>query len=293
MDFMLGDLANKLRPLGQLEILDSVSRKTLEYLGDTPGDELSSNGLILRAKGLQIIGEVNRSQGESEAALEALGRARTILMRQHRLAPRDVQVLKNLGENAFWTGIIYRDQNRWQAANDAWRNYQAFADQLHQIEPGNLEWLLEQSYALNTLGSLAQARGLSSQAAAQFLKSIALKQAALKGSSNTRTIQGELADSYSWLASAKESLGELNVAQQLYAIEMDMVLRLREQSPNDARLMYYQMRALRHRAVLGMALGNDTQALHDFDEAVRLFSPLVRSDPKNRTWQMELACLTL
>lgn len=292
MDFMLGDLANRLRPLGQLGILESVSRKTLQYLGDTPGEELSSNELILRAKGLHIIGEVDRSQGDSAAALEALGRAWTILMRQHQSAPRDIQVLKNLGENAFWTGTIHRDQNRWQAANDAWRNYQIFADQLNQIEPGNAEWVLEQSYAHNTLGSLALARGLPAQAASEFLKSVALKQVALKGSSNTRTIQGELADSYSWFGSAKELLGELNVAQQLYAIEMDMVLKLREQDPNDARLMYYQMRALRHRAVLGTAFGKDKEALRDFDEAVQLFTPIVHNDPKNRAWQMELASLT-
>lgn len=291
MDFMLGDLADKLRPLGRLDFLDSVSGKTLEYLRDAPGDELSQNGLTLRAKGLQIIGEVSRARGESALAVDALNRSNLILMRQHQLNPRDIQVLKNLGANAYWVGQIHKDQNNWTAAGEAWRQYLMFSDLLHRLEPDNPEWWLEQSYAHNNLGNLADARGMPAQAVPEFEKSIALKQAALKRSPGSHIITGELADSYSWLASAKESLGELLTAQGYYAVEMQLVLRLRAQYPADAKWTYYEMRALRHRALIGMALGRDAEALRDFNEAAALFTSIARQDPKNRTWQVELATL--
>lgn len=291
MDFMLGDLADKLRPLGRLDVLDSVSGKTLEYLRDAPGDELSPNARTLRAKGLQIIGEVSRSRGESALAIDALDRANAILMRQHQLVPRDIQVLKNLGANAYWVGMIHKDQNNWKAAADAWRQYQHFSDLLHQLEPDNPEWWIEQSYAHNNLGNLANARGMHAHAVPEFEQSISLKQKALKRRPESRLIRGELADSYSWLASAKEALGELTAAQQFYAIEMNMVLQLRAQAPADAKWIHYQMRALRHRALIGMALGQDGAAARDFDEATSLFAPLVQQDPNNRAWQIELANL--
>jgi tetratricopeptide (TPR) repeat protein len=274
-----------------LDFLDSVSGKTLEYLRDAPGDELSPNGLTLRAKGLQIIGEVSRARGESALAVDALNRSNLILMRQHQLAPRDIQVLKNLGANAYWVGQIHKDQNNWTGAGEAWRQYLVFSDLLHQLEPDNPEWWIEQSYAHNNLGNLADARGMPAQAVPEFEKSIALKQAALERSPGSHALTGELADSYSWLASAKESLGDLRTAQDYYAIEMQLVLRLRAQYPADAKWIYYQMGALRHRALIGMALGRDAEALRDFNEAARLFAPITRQDPNNRTWQLELATL--
>jgi tetratricopeptide (TPR) repeat protein len=68
-------------------------------------------------------------------------------------------------------------------------------------------------------------------------------------------------------------------------------MRLRAQYPADAKWIYYQMRALRHRALNGMAQGRDAEALRDFDEATKLFASITRQDPNNRTWQVELAIL--
>lgn len=291
MDFMLGDLADKLRPLGRLDFLESVSVKTLQYQRESQADELSPRALTLRAKGLQVIGEVSRSRGDSKRAIDALNRANVILLRQHRLDVKDIEVLKNLGANAYWIGQIHKDQNNWQAAGEAWLQYQKVSDLLHQLQPENPEWWVEQSYAHNNLGTLAQARGLPAEAVPAFMKSIALKQGALKRAPTSWVTIGELADSFSWLASAQESLGDLAAAQKFYAYEMQTVLRLRAQFPGEAKWIHYHTRALRHRAVIGMALGHDAAALRDFDEARRLFTPIVQQDPNNRTWQVELANL--
>lgn len=291
MDYMLGDFADKLRPLGRLEFLESVSLKALHYLSGSQGDDLSPNALTLRARALQVIGEVSRSRGDSKHAIDALQQANAILMRQHRMAPQDTQVLKNLGANAYWVGQMHKDQNNWQAAEDAWREYQKFADLLHRLEPENVEWWVEQSYAHNNLGALAQTRGMPQQAVPQFLQSIALKRRALEHAPNSHSVAAELADSYSWLASAKESLGELDEAQQLYAHEMQLALGLRERFPGESMWIYRLVRALQHRAMLGVARGMDAEALRDYDEAKQLFTQIVGQDRNNRAWQGELTNL--
>jgi DNA-binding winged helix-turn-helix (wHTH) protein/tetratricopeptide (TPR) repeat protein len=289
LDFMLGDFADKLRPLGRLDLLESVSDKALQYLSRSDGADLSHAALTLRAKGLQTIGEVSRSRGDLPKSLDAIHRARTILLSQRGKASRDLQVLKNLGTNAYWTAQIYKDQNNWQAAEIALKESLHYADLLHQLEPNNPEWWAEQSYAHNNIGALALGRGLAAAAAPQFVASITLKQRVLALNPDNPSVAGELADSYSWLASARESLGELGPAEKLYNQEMQVVLGLRKRYPGESMWTYREVRALQHRAVLGVALGRDTRAVQDYETAQRLFAPLVEQDQKNRAWQIELA----
>lgn len=289
MDFMLGDFSDKLRPLGKLDLLESVSGKALQFLRGSDGSDLSLPALTLRAKGLQTIGEVSRSRGQSQQALEAFSEAHKILIRQHSLAPQDMQVLKSLGANAYWMAQIHKDRNDWRAAEQSLRDYLDFANQLNRAEPDNPEWWVEQSYAHNNLGALAQTRGNPALAAPQFAASIVLKQRALLRMPDSADVAVELADSYSWLAAARETLGELDEAERLYAREMAVVLRLCARFPGESMWIYRQVRALQHRAAIGLALGRDADALRDYDAAKQHFAPLVARDPGNRAWQVELA----
>ncbi|WP_332852289.1 nSTAND1 domain-containing NTPase [Duganella sp. S19_KUP01_CR8] len=291
MHFMLGDFADKLRPLGRLDFLESVSGKALQYLNNSPDQTLNPTALTLRAKGLQVIAEVSRSRGDSARALDALTQASAILMSQHRATPHDTQVLKALGDNAYWVGQMHKDQNNLAAAETAWRDYLRFADLLHERDPDNPEWWVEQSYAHNNLGSLAITRGQPALAVPDFLQSIALKRRALDRAPQSHTVAADLAASYSWLASAREALGELQEARQLYAKELELVAQLHERLPGDAMWVHRHVVALQHRAMLAAAMGQDAEALRDYDEAQRMFTHIAAQDGKNRAWQVELASL--
>ncbi|MYN27930.1 nSTAND1 domain-containing NTPase [Duganella levis] len=291
IDFMLGDLTDKLRPLGRLDFLDTVSSRALQYLRGTSSNELNPTALTLRAKGLQMIGEVRRSRGDSAGAIDALHQASAILTRQLEQAPRDIQVLNNLGANAYWIGQLHKDRNQWQQAQDAWRDYLRFSNRLYDLEPDNTEWWVERSYAHNNLGNLALMRGQPEQAIPEFLASIALKQRALARKPSSRTVMVELADSYSWLASATQSLGKLQAARQLYAEELQLVLRLADSAPDESLWTHRHAVALQHRALNSMALGLDRDALRDYGQAQRLFARIVERDGKHRGWQAEKANL--
>lgn len=293
MHFMLGDFADKLRPLGRLDFLESVSGKALQYLRGTQDRELSPTALTLRAKGLQVIGEVSRSRGDSARAIESLTQANAILMIQHQQAPHDIEVLKTLGANAYWVGQLHKDQNQLAAADTAWREYQRYADLLQQRQPDNPEWWVEQSYAHNNLGNLAFSRGQPALAVPEFEQSIALKRRALARAPASHTLVAELASSYSWLASAKEALGELEAARQLYAQEMALMLQQRAQFPGDSMWIHRHVLALQHRAILAVAMGRDADAMRDYDEARQLFRQILEQDGNNRVWRVELANLEL
>ena len=293
MSYMLGDFADKLRPLGRLDLLDSVSSKALDYLGRQVEQGSSAAALSQRAKALQVIGEVRRASGDSDGAIAALTSANTILIVQHAAKPSDTDVLKNLGVNAYWLGQLSRDRNHWDQAAAFWRQYLDYSDRLNLLEPDRVEWWVEQSYAHNNLGSLAATRGDPLGAVREFRLSIALKQRALARQPAAIAVEAELADSYSWLASATEALGDLDGASQLYARELDIIQRLRSAAPGDSLWVKREVRALQHRALNRLARGLTGHALDDYREAHQLFARIVGQDSKNRSWQGEAAFLEL
>lgn len=293
VDFMLGDFADKLRPLGKLDLLDSVSGKSLEYLRGSQNDQLSPAGLTLRARALQVIAEVSRARGDAGAAIDALNQANAILVRQHGADPRQVQVLENLGINAYWIGQLHKDRNDLASAETAWRQYLQFADRLHALEPGKVAWWIEQSYAHNNLGSLAQTRGQPALAADAFTASIALKRRALQHAGDDSSLTAELADSYAWLASARQSQGQLQEAGRLQQLALELVRGLRALFPGEAMWVNREVHALQQRATLLLALGEDDAAYANTATAAALLAKVARDDPQNRRWQVELANIEL
>jgi DNA-binding winged helix-turn-helix (wHTH) protein len=287
--YMVGEFADKLRPLGKLELLEGVSDKSLDYLRSSQQDEQSQAGLTLRAKALQVRGEVSRDKGNATQTIDAFSEANAILLRQHEADPKNAKVLRILGDNNYYIGQAHKDHNDMPAAAAAWEQYRQFADQLHLLEPDKVEWWIEQSYAHNNLGSLALALGKPESAATEFAVSLALKQRALQRTPGDKALTAALADTYSWLAYARRSLGELQAAEQLYGQEMALIQQVREQFPSEPMWINRYARALQHRAELALALGKDDRALDDLAAAAALFAGLAQNDKNNRGWQVELA----
>jgi tetratricopeptide (TPR) repeat protein len=214
-------------------------------------------------------------------------------MEQHAKAPANVEVLKNLGVNAYWLGQIAKDQSDLDTAALRWKDYLKFSDDLNRLEPDNVEWWSEQSYAHNNLGSLAASRGDPATAASEFEQSIALKRRALDRQPGNRPLMKELADSYSWLGAAKEALGELRAAAGLYEQEMKIVQQLRAMAPGESLWTRSEAWALQHRAANLVAQGQDDAALSDYRAARALMVGLTKSDEKNRGWQAETVGLEM
>jgi len=293
MGYMLGDFADRLRPLGRLDLLDSVSTKALGYLGARDREDLGMTALAQRAQALQVIAEVRRARGDSPGAAQALDAARGILMEQYAKAPANIEVLRNLGVNAYWLGKLAMDQGDFGKASAHWQDYRRFSDDLHRLEPDKVEWWIEQSYAHNNLGSLAVATGDLPAAARAFEESIALKRRAFDRQPGTRTLLEELADSYSWLGRTKEGLGERGAADALYGQEMAIVQQLRAAAPGEPLWTRSEAWALQHRAANRLAQGQDEAALGDYRAARIRMAGLVKTDEKNLGWQAEAAGLEM
>ncbi|MES2149157.1 MAG: winged helix-turn-helix domain-containing protein [Pseudomonadota bacterium] len=293
MGFMLGEFVDKLRPLGRLDLLDSVSARALAYLSASKTADASAEALTQRAKALQVIAEVNIARANSGAATEALLVAREILQRQVRAAPRDKALLKNLGANAFWLGQIEFDRNQWAQAERHFNDYSQFSDQLAALDPADADGWIEQSYAHNSLGSVALSRGAAAAAVPEFALSVALKTRALARTPGEPGLSADLADSLSWQASAELKLGRLDAALALYQQELELVRPLHAARASDALWSHRLAFAHWHQAELQLARGRNREAGDALAAAATLLDAIVRQDRSNREWQMDLYSVTL
>jgi DNA-binding winged helix-turn-helix (wHTH) protein/tetratricopeptide (TPR) repeat protein len=291
MEYMLGDLADKLRPLARLDLLDGVSAKTLQYLSADDDNEPAS--LTHRAKSLQVIAEVRVARGDSKAALTALGAARAILLRQFDSGPQSWEVVKSLGANAFWQGQIYLNNGDWELAQQQFELYRAYCDSLYRIDPTRVEGWVEQSYAHTNLGLLALKRGNPNAAVAYFSESISLKQRALAEKPRDPGLSGELANSLSWLASTRETLGALDSAMQLYDRELEVVSGLYSRTPTDALWASRMASALQRRGKLKAMMGHSAAAAADLERAEELLRTVLARAPNHRVWEGNLAIVQL
>ena len=291
MGFMLGDFVDKLRPLGRLDLLDSVSARALAYLSGSKTDDGGEAALTQRAKTLQLIAEVDIARANGAAASTALQAARQILVRQVAAAPRDKALLKDLGANAFWLGQIAFDRNAWDVAATEFGAYLAASDRLAAVDLQDPDGWIEQSYARNSLGSVALRRGANAEAVTQFASSVALKRRALAAKPGDTALAADLADSLSWQATASEALGRLDAAQALYAQELAQLLPLHAATPGDALWTHRLADAYWHVGQLQLARGQAGEAAAGLARAVALLGGVAALAPSNRQWQVDLAIM--
>jgi tetratricopeptide (TPR) repeat protein len=292
-DYMLGDLTEKLRPLGRLDLLDGVAKEALGYLTAEDAGRVPSASRLRQAKALRTLADVDRSRGNIDAALKALIQAEALLQINLAGGPADRELLKTSGSVSFWFGQIALDQGRIEGAERSFTEYRGFAQRMTALDPDDTDAWIELSYALSSLGSLELRQGKEDAAAVNFEQSIALKRRALERRPEDRSLTAALADSLSWLASAEAERGHLEPAADLYDQQRDVLEGLRRVEPDAPVWSYRLALANKLKGALLVALGRANDALGDLDLAVGQIEDSLRQEPDNRLWQTERFAIKL
>lgn len=295
LSYMLGEFAESLRPLGRLDLLDSVSSRALVFFAQTEDESPGPQARWQRARALQVIGEVSLARGQSDRAQSAYSAAHALLaeLAASHLAAADQrngefnqrQILQDLGINAFWLGKLRMDHGDWIGSEAYFNSYLASSQQLVELEPDNNEWWIELSYAHNNLGSLALKQAQFERARAAFARSIEIKASTLARDSDNAVLSAELADSLSWLGALEESQAHFGAAQDLYQRELALIEQLRQRAPQDTRWQNRQALAQLHQGELLFARGEWQASQQAFKQAAQNMTELSQKEPANRTWQ--------
>jgi tetratricopeptide (TPR) repeat protein len=289
MGFMLGDFAEKLRPLARLDLLDSVGARALDYYAKSQEEDLSQTALTQRALALHVLAEVRLTRGDPQAARTALTAAQQILLKQLAERPKDLVILKNLANNVTELGKTHIIKSEWALAAPYYAKRLEYSDLLNRLDPDNPEWWAYQSAAHNNAGGLAF-RQLNFRAAnTHFLTGYELIQRARAKNPRDPTLKRDSATIVSWLGTLQSQYGKLPEAMQLHQQEAVILGSLHQENPRDALWAGDLSRALRLQADLYMAFGQKAQALPLYQEMARLLNRSLQQEPNNQEWLRNLA----
>ncbi|CAD0299295.1 winged helix-turn-helix domain-containing protein [Xanthomonas hortorum] len=289
VSYMLGDLAEQLRTVGNLKLLDSVGSRALRYLEDLPNASMQPGDLINHARALRTTGEVLMNQGKLDEAHAAFTRAAATAEQARVRAPGSLEAQAETGQTAYWLGDLAYKGKQLPLAHRYWSQYLAACEWLVRTAPQDPRWQLELSYALNNLGTLAKEQGQTNAAIGFFARSIALKRQLLARTPDNASLRYELVDSLSWLSLTQEMQGLLAPAEQGYREQIAMLGALVEQDPDAHAWRRRLAGSLIRTSNLALARGHLVQAQTDAQNSVRMLQALVALQPDNVAWRRDLA----
>jgi eukaryotic-like serine/threonine-protein kinase len=288
VDFMLGDLNNKLRQVQRLDILEAVDNQAMAYFLTRPSKDLTDQALALHVKALQKIGNVREDQGKLPAAMEAYRAAAAAGAELMRRAPGDVEREAAYAETLHHLGNAYWFQGDLNRALECFQQAIALLQRAVTLRPSDTGSALL-AYARINEGRVREARG--EFAAAKSLYEVALATFQTLTSRHPGEIRwkSDLADAAESLAKVVMEEGQLTQAIAGYRD----VYRIRNQilvsSPSDRDS---QENLLITDAALGGALalcGDEDAAARYARAAVRLARELIAFDTTQGDWRLELA----
>lgn len=286
--FMLGDLRERLTPVGRLEILDEVGAKALAYFDSLPREAQNDDELMRRARALSQIGEVRLAKGDAAGAIQALDESLALAERGVERQPARTDWLATLGATHFWIGYAHWNRNELEAALDQFNAYRAIAARMVHLEPGRAEWKLELAQAESNLGSVRQAQGRFPDAGRHFESAVALKRSLAEAEPDNARWQRELATTISWLGENAYRQGRAREALTHYQTSSAVLARLTAAHPDDTQSRFLQAIGHTHIGRILHHLGRAEEALAEQRQYRDLMQSLVAHDPLNAEWKRDL-----
>lgn len=287
IQYMLGDFADKLRPLGRLDLLDGIGSEALKYLGETDGRGTTASHLA-RARALRTLGEVQVTRQQFEQAAPILEQAARLLS-EALVQPEDSdgELHFEAGQVAFWQGQIAYWRGDIANAQAHWENYmrhaQAFASRTRDWERGQQEL----AYAYNNLGTAEFGQHRVDDALRHFLHAATIRRTTRLASNEPATL--ELVDTLSWIGQAQSAAGLPHDALGSYDEALMLVSAYVQDKPQDASARRYEINLRYVTSQILMDLDRREEAASQLRIAMRRASEDVELDPVQPRRQAMLA----
>ena len=282
--FMLGDLREKLQPIGRLDALDEVGSRVLAYYQKQDASDLPDAALLQRSRALNMMGEVANLRGNSAGALRLYHAALAGTAEALRRQPDDPQRLFDHAQNVFWIGEIARQRGQVREAEASNREYQRLARRMVALEPNNMKWRMETQYADANLGIILYQQRRFDEAARQFQQALQTIEALATADASNAAYQKGLVESLAWLSDAQMSRGQL---EQAIAMRQRHVRLLQARISAASGDMDYRQKLIpAHRALgnLYAARGQLDLAIEHMQAAVDEAERLIPLERGNSVW---------
>jgi tetratricopeptide (TPR) repeat protein len=279
VEFMLGDLRQKLQPEGKLSTLDAVGKEALSYYAAQDPASLDADALARRARALHLIGDVYDQRGRLD---DALGVFKQAAASTAELLARDKdnpQRIFDHAQSVYWVGLIAYQRGQVGAAEPAFQKYKELAAQLARLDPSNADWQAESEYADGNLGALLHDAGRADEAAKLFERALGIAQGLARSEPNNPLRQFDLAQSHAWLADARFDQGRLRDAIVEREAEVAIYEEILATNPKNRDAKDGLVVAERELGNISLAQGQLPMAMSQLQRATGFAEDLLAADP--------------
>lgn len=282
--FMLGDLRDKLEPIGRLDVLDSVGARALAYYESQDKSELSDESLAQRSRALTLMGEMATARGELDEALRQYREAMASTAELARRDPGNPQRLYDHAQNVFWVGNDAYQRGRLDKAAAAFRDYRSLADRMIALAPTNNDYRLERIYAESSLGAVLIDQRKYREAAETYQRLIEPSEALLAKDPANKDYQQKLTNTLAWLADAREFTGQFEEAIAHRQRQLALLAGQWDPKKPDTWIKRDEMTARRAMARLLAYRGQMPPAIEQARKASAVIGWLTSAEPENTEW---------
>lgn len=300
LGFMVGEFADKLRSVKRMDLLDGISNKALEYFSQQDeeveasffpsltGTAQNFKTRFQHAQTLAAMGEVAYSRNKNDEAKQAFSTAKTILEKLYKIQPKNSELLKALGANAFWLGQLAMDRAEFTSAKPHFEEYLSSSKLMNQLKPNSDDPKLELSYAYLAMGAVSSKLQDMSVAKEAFEKALAIQYELTEDLPQTDISQVDIADTLEWLAETEEQLGNLQKAVALREKVQFILLTLIDTHKSNGDLLEALAYSYLNNTNVLYYIGQYKAANQAALSAKANLDTLLQQDPSNEIWQLDL-----
>ena len=233
VEFMLGDLRQKLEPKASLGVFDAVGRRAMQYYAQQAQNGLDADELGRRARVLHMLGEIAEERGDTVSALKLFQQASTSTAELLARDPNNLQRIFEHAQSVFWVGSVASSRGQLKLAEAQYREYQRLANELVSKGGRQSKWLAEIGYADLDLGTALLAEHRIEPAITSLEGALKLEAELVQREPGNRDRLLDYAQALAWLADANMQLGETQAALRNRRTEQTVYARLLKAVPND------------------------------------------------------------
>jgi len=283
IQFMLTDLREQLRPVGRLDVLDSVGDKVVSYyerqaqFGVVPDDSLGR-----RAQAYHLLGEVEFYGDNMGAAIDLFKQSMAATEELLTRDPNNTQRIFEHAQSVFWVGYMVLKRRDSELATKMWWEYKRLSDLLVQMEPNKTNWWIEVAYANTNIGQLyLEAYNQPRKALPYFQVGLEKFQEALEAEPSRTFLHETIALGHSWLVFTHQRFGHVDDVRRHIALQREIINSLLETDSKNQTAKTRLMVGNIEEAFVYEDLGDLDAAIDQYNKTLILAEELFKLDSKN------------
>jgi tetratricopeptide (TPR) repeat protein len=282
--FMLGDLKDKLEPIGRLDALDGVGSRVLAYYQKEGTTDLSDAALLQRSRALSLMGQVANLRGNMGSAIRFYREAMAGTAEAIRRNPSDPQRVYDHAQNVFWVASINSSLGNLPAAEAGMREYKRLAQQMVALDPNNMKWRMEDQDADVNLGFVLQTQRRFGEAANMFGQAVQMIQALATADPRNSDYKKMVAETMAWLADAQMANGNLEAATRVREEQVRLLSTLAQQPNADVAYRDLLVPAEEALGSVYAMRGQRQLAFQHYSASADTAKQLIATEPNNTLW---------